>query len=283
MSSYRSDDRAPARSTATLPKSRGPRRPRPARRHRADTALDNQQRGSEAANAPMGTGTAGTTWQAGARTVDVVIMTAIRLEFDAVLKVDEGAVPGTTWEVEAGPSGLPVAFRSFVGRGERPLRVAMAVAPAMGATATVNTLLPLVEALRPRCIAMCGVCAGRRGKTRLGGRDRGGPALLPRHGQATAGRGAAGSDDVQPARRLEGCARGAGCGGGTSEKRPRRRRRAILTSKIQGAREGGISCDLNTRTVRFKCIGTSVFTDHPDAREMGATHWPLPRRAMQMT
>jgi nucleoside phosphorylase len=38
----------------------------------------------------------------------------------------------------------------------------------MGATAAVSTLLPLVEALEPRCIAMCGVCAGRRGKVRLG-------------------------------------------------------------------------------------------------------------------
>lgn len=119
-------------------------------------------------NLPMGTGTAGTTWQAGTRTVDVVIMTAIRIEFDAVLKVDDGAVLGTRWEIEAGPTGLPVAFRSFLGQGERPLRVAVAVAPAMGATATVNTLLPLVDALKPRSIAMCGVCAGRRGKTRLG-------------------------------------------------------------------------------------------------------------------
>lgn len=116
----------------------------------------------------MGTGTAGTTWQPGTRTVDVVIMTAIRLEFDAVHKVDDGAVCGTLWEVESGPSGLPVAFRAFVGQGERPLRIAVAVAPAMGATATINTLLPLVEALKPRCIAMCGVCAGRRGKVRLG-------------------------------------------------------------------------------------------------------------------
>ncbi|HWO21225.1 MAG TPA: hypothetical protein VNO30_20795 [Kofleriaceae bacterium] len=98
----------------------------------------------------------------------MVILTAIRLELDAVLMVDDGAVPGTTWDLATGPSGLPVAFRPFVGQGGRPLRVAVAVAPAMGATAAVNTLLPLVEALRPRCIAMCGVCAGRRGKTRLG-------------------------------------------------------------------------------------------------------------------
>jgi hypothetical protein len=38
----------------------------------------------------------------------------------------------------------------------------------MGATAAANTLVPFVEQLRPRCIAMCGVCAGRRGKVGLG-------------------------------------------------------------------------------------------------------------------
>lgn len=38
----------------------------------------------------------------------------------------------------------------------------------MGKGAAVATLLPLVNALRPSCIAMCGVCAGRPGKTALG-------------------------------------------------------------------------------------------------------------------
>lgn len=104
----------------------------------------------------------------GTRRADVVILTAIRLELDAVLEVDAGAVPGSAWEQVAGPSGLPVAFRSFVVENGRPLRVAVAVCPDMGATAAVSTLLPLVEALEPRCIAMCGVCAGRRGKVRLG-------------------------------------------------------------------------------------------------------------------
>ena len=102
------------------------------------------------------------------RRADVVILTAIRLEFDAVRQVDAGAVPGSMWEIASGPSGLPVAFRSFeVARG-RPLRVAAAVAPDMGATAAITTLLPLIEAFAPRCIAMCGVCAGRRGKVELG-------------------------------------------------------------------------------------------------------------------
>ena len=99
---------------------------------------------------------------------DVVILTAIRLEFEAVLKVDAGAVPGSKWEIVDGPSGLPVGFRSFVVESGRPLRVAVALSPDMGATAATNTLLPLVEALKPQCIAMCGVCAGKRGKTQLG-------------------------------------------------------------------------------------------------------------------
>jgi nucleoside phosphorylase len=34
----------------------------------------------------------------------------------------------------------------------------------MGAPAAVATLLPLVQWLQPRCIAMCGVCAGRPDK-----------------------------------------------------------------------------------------------------------------------
>jgi nucleoside phosphorylase len=63
---------------------------------------------------------------------------------------------------------LPVAYRSFVVENGRPLRVAVAASPDMGAPAAMSTLLPLVEALAPRCIAMCGVCAGRRGKVRLG-------------------------------------------------------------------------------------------------------------------
>lgn len=36
----------------------------------------------------------------------MVILTAIRLEFDAVLKVDDGAVPGSAWEDTTTPRGL---------------------------------------------------------------------------------------------------------------------------------------------------------------------------------
>lgn len=54
------------------------------------------------------------------RRADAVILTAIKLEFDAVLKVEVGAVAGSTWEEAHGPSGLPVAYRQFVARAIGP-------------------------------------------------------------------------------------------------------------------------------------------------------------------
>ncbi|MDC0708263.1 tetratricopeptide repeat protein [Stigmatella sp. ncwal1] len=103
------------------------------------------------------------------RSADVVILTAITLEFQAMLQVEAGACEGSHWEQEQGPNGLPVAFREFKTRqGQRPLRVAVAQAGDMGAVAATNALLPLVMRYAPRCVAMCGVCAGRPGKTNLG-------------------------------------------------------------------------------------------------------------------
>src|SRR6185503_19871534 len=99
-----------------------------------------------------------TKWAGQWRRADVVILTALRLEYDAVLEVDAGAVKGSMWERSTGPNGLPLAFRSFEVPVGRPLRVAVAAAADMGATAATNALLPLVEAMEPRCVAMCGVC-----------------------------------------------------------------------------------------------------------------------------
>jgi nucleoside phosphorylase len=107
-------------------------------------------------------------WAVGSRQVDVLIVAALPEEYDAVLAVDDGAVPGTKWTAETGPSGLRVAFRHFLTDANQPLRVAVAVASKMGAGATTNVALRLVLELKPRCVAMCGVCAGRREKTALG-------------------------------------------------------------------------------------------------------------------
>ena len=98
---------------------------------------------------------------------DVVILTAIELEYAAVKQVDAGAAPGTRW-VEEKHNGLPVALREFIGSSERRLLIAVGRAPDMGKGSALTTLQPLVDAMQPECIAMCGVCAGRPGKTALG-------------------------------------------------------------------------------------------------------------------
>ncbi|WP_239014962.1 hypothetical protein [Archangium violaceum] len=108
------------------------------------------------------------TTENGARKVRVVILTAITLEYQAALQVEAGAWEGSHWEEETGPNGLPVAFRTLRGKGGRPLRVAVAQAGDMGAVSATNALLPLVQRHGPRCVAMCGVCAGRPQKTNLG-------------------------------------------------------------------------------------------------------------------
>ncbi len=102
---------------------------------------------------------------------DVLIVTAIQLEYDGVLAVETGAVRGSSWQVHKDRNGLPFAVRHFTlaeGAGGRPLSIAVTCAPDMGDVAATNVMLPLLEALRPKVVAMCGVCAGRPGKTALG-------------------------------------------------------------------------------------------------------------------
>lgn len=100
--------------------------------------------------------------------VDVLIVTAIGLEFDAVLKVDEGAALGHHWEECVDSQKLRLAIRTFMTINEEPLRVAVAQAASMRAEAAVDRAVALLPILRPRCLAMCGVCAGRPGKVNLG-------------------------------------------------------------------------------------------------------------------
>ncbi|NMO15818.1 tetratricopeptide repeat protein [Pyxidicoccus fallax] len=102
--------------------------------------------------------------RASASRVDVLIVTAIRDEYDAVLKVDSKAQPGSRWE-ELEPG---VVVRSFQAADGGTLRVAVVRALELGGvSATVSASL-MVKQYAPRCLAMCGVCAGYRGKVELG-------------------------------------------------------------------------------------------------------------------
>jgi nucleoside phosphorylase len=98
---------------------------------------------------------------------DVLIVTAVPDEWDAVLAVDTGAAPGSAWEKDTA-SGQEVAYRDFT-TDTGILRVAVVQALGMGREEAVMTATSLLER-RPgiRCLAMCGVCAGRRGEVALG-------------------------------------------------------------------------------------------------------------------
>lgn len=70
------------------------------------------------------------------RSADVVILTAIPLEYQAALQVETGAVEGSHWEEERLPNGLRVSFRPFHGKkGGRPLRVALSTSSPWAAAA----------------------------------------------------------------------------------------------------------------------------------------------------
>lgn len=99
---------------------------------------------------------------------DVLIITALKEEYDAVLKVDTGARAGSTWKEQSGPSGLVVASRTFDTRSGQPLRVVVGRTLGMGAQDAASVATLFVSEYKPRCLAMCGVCAGRRGAVELG-------------------------------------------------------------------------------------------------------------------
>jgi nucleoside phosphorylase/tetratricopeptide (TPR) repeat protein len=104
----------------------------------------------------------------GAEAIDVLIVTAVEIEYEHALLVETGAWPGSEWKRSPGPSGFGIAFRTFVARDGSPMRVAVTRAHGMGGVEAVNVALPAIAAYQPRCVAMCGVLAGRRGDVELG-------------------------------------------------------------------------------------------------------------------
>ncbi|AKI99409.1 phosphorylase superfamily protein [Archangium gephyra] len=100
--------------------------------------------------------------------VDVLIVTALKEEYDAVLRVDTGAWRESTWKQERDALGLERAFRTFQAAHGGALRVLVNRVPEMGGEATAGTVAPLISTYKPRCLAMCGVCAGHEGKVELG-------------------------------------------------------------------------------------------------------------------
>lgn len=99
--------------------------------------------------------------------VDVLIVTALKDERDAVLSYRDGVIE--EWQSVEGPRGFNYHRATFKphGRQARELRVAVARPIRMGELYTANLATRLM-ALSPEVIAMSGICAGDRRETKLG-------------------------------------------------------------------------------------------------------------------
>ena len=104
--------------------------------------------------------------------VDVLIITALPMEFDAAKTAGTTVVPGgvgvARWEPRSAGEMVPYLLGEFVGPGDVALSVALARSEHMGGRKVSPVTSRLVGELRPRCLAMSGVCAGNPARTALG-------------------------------------------------------------------------------------------------------------------
>ena len=104
--------------------------------------------------------------------VDVLIIAALPMEFDAVKTAGTAMVPGSVgvarWEPRNAGGMAPYLLGEFVGPHDVTLSVALARSVHMGSRTVSPVTSSLVGALRPRCLAMSGVCAGNPARTALG-------------------------------------------------------------------------------------------------------------------
>jgi nucleoside phosphorylase len=91
--------------------------------------------------------------------VDVLVITALPEEYDAVKQL-----LGPSGWVEHGVGGS----EPYASTKRRLLSVALARPTSMGGRGTAPIATTLADRLRPTCLAMCGVCAGKPGATAPG-------------------------------------------------------------------------------------------------------------------
>lgn len=99
--------------------------------------------------------------------VDVLVVCALFDEFQALLDVTEGIV-GPGWENGTSKSGWLTASATFRGNQAEMVRIVATFASGMGRDIALATVLELLNEHPARCVAMSGICAGRRGKVSLG-------------------------------------------------------------------------------------------------------------------
>jgi len=100
--------------------------------------------------------------------VDILLITAAEGEDDAVRGVDDGALG--SWTKIPGPDGygFDIWGRQYQTPDGGTIHIALTRPFQTGVEASGNAAGRLVDFFKPRCLAMCGVCAGRPDWTNLG-------------------------------------------------------------------------------------------------------------------
>ncbi len=103
----------------------------------------------------------------GSHRFDALIITALLEELEPVLAYGEGGKGA--WTTDKGPDGFPFHFRELPREADGlPLRIAAASFDEMGEPATAGRAATLISFLDPACLAMCGICAGKKADVALG-------------------------------------------------------------------------------------------------------------------
>ncbi|NOS87979.1 MAG: hypothetical protein HOP34_05465, partial [Methylococcaceae bacterium] len=99
--------------------------------------------------------------------IDILLICALKDEYDQVLKVTDGLIqPG--WQIHPDANGWLVADACFTTQPGNPLTIRATHASYMGREQVQALASKLINQNPAKCIAMSGICAGRRGKVSLG-------------------------------------------------------------------------------------------------------------------
>jgi WD40 repeat protein/nucleoside phosphorylase len=99
---------------------------------------------------------------------DVLIVTALKDELDAILEIEIEGEGRSSWQDARDQSDFPYHVRDIPNAYGQVVTVAAAWAGDMGTGAATARAVGLIKELEPSCIAMCGICAGWRKKVFLG-------------------------------------------------------------------------------------------------------------------
>ncbi|CAG9298181.1 phosphorylase family protein [Celerinatantimonas diazotrophica] len=102
-----------------------------------------------------------------AKSIDVLIICALKDEYDQVLNVNEGMI-SDGWIQLTSNKGQIISEATFQTSSGRPLIIQTTWASHMGREQAISIASTLINSNNVRCIAMSGICGGRRDKVSLG-------------------------------------------------------------------------------------------------------------------